>query len=132
MALAKFIGSTWTITPSGGALTAIGGVYGCSLQGGSADIDDITVAADTVQRIRLGLGDTGTFTLNVRRKFDDVGQAALLTMWTAGNSGVLVWTLPEGAGTLTMTVLVESMPNTVALGSHVQSAITLRVTGDIT
>lgn len=132
MAIAKFIGSTYQITPSGGALTTIGGVYSCSLQAGSSDIDDITVAADTVQRIRLGLGDSGTFTINVRRNFDDAGQAALLTMWANNTVGTLLWTLPGAAGTLSMQVYVQSMPNSVALGSHVQSAITFKITGNIT
>lgn len=132
MGIAKFIGSTYSITPSGGSLTAIGGVESWQIQSGGADIDDITVAADSIQQLRRGLSDAGSVTLNVVRKFADVGQAALVTMRNAGNTGVLVITPANTGGTITCTVMVEHIPFNIAIGGHATSGITLRITGAVT
>ncbi len=129
MALAQFLGGTWKITPQGGALTVIGGVYGCSFAGGGSDKDDITVADDTVTQIRRGLVNSSSFTLKVRRNLQNVGQIALLSMWTLNKTGVLLWTFPNTAGTATFNVYVQSVPNTVALGSHLISDIVFKVNG---
>lgn len=112
---------------------ALGGVTGVSgLGSGKAKEIDVTTLASVAKEFKIGLKDNGSFTLDLIRNGDDVGQIELLTELAAQTSKVMVITLPTSTNNVaTFTAFCTSLTSEIAADGVVMGKADMRITGEI-
>ena len=113
---------------------AINGIIGFSgLASGKAKEIDVTTLASTAKEFKIGLKDNGSFTLDMIRNGDDLGQVELLTKLAAQASASMVITLPTSTlNVATFNAYCVSLSTDVAADGVVMGKAEMRITGDIT
>jgi hypothetical protein len=127
-------GTTITVEDELTAAQTIGGhVSITGLASGAATEIDTTNLASTAKEFRQGLQDNGSFTLEVNRDYDDVGQAELIAMRAAQAARPFVITLPEGTtNTISFTGFCTSFTSDINADGIVTGSATIRISGDVT
>ncbi len=112
---------------------ALGGVVGLSgIGSGKAKEIDVTTLASTAKEFKIGLKDNGSFTIDLIRNGDDVGQIELLVELAAQLAKTMVITLPSSTlNVATFSAFCTSLTSDVQADGVVTGKADMRITGDI-
>lgn len=123
--------TTVSIDDSGGSPVTINGVKSITgIGSGSATEIDVTTLASTAKEFKPGLRDFGSFTMEVVRNQDDLGQKEMFDALAAQAVRTVIITLPSStANVITMECFVQSITTDVNADGVVMGTAHLRVTG---
>lgn len=112
---------------------AVGGVVSISgIASGSSTEIPVTTLASTAKEFKMGLRDNGSFTMEVIRNQDDLGQVELFDAQSSQTGATMVITLPTStANVLTFTAYVQSFSTDIGADDVVRGTVTMRISGDI-
>lgn len=112
---------------------AIAGVTGMTgLGSGKAKDIDVSTLASAAKEYRPGLQDFGSFTLDMIRSEDDLGQAAIATSLAAQLTHTMVIVLASGTiKTATFTCYVTSLTTDTASDEVAKGKAEFRITGAV-
>jgi len=107
--------------------TAISGIG----SGSAAEID-VTTLASTAKEFKMGLQDNGSFTIDLIRDEDDLGQVELRDAMANQAEREVIITLPTSTkNVFTFNAYVLSLTTDVAADGVVTGQATLRISGDV-
>lgn len=112
---------------------AVGGVISISgIASGSSTEIPVTTLASTAKEFKMGLRDNGSFTMEVIRNQDDLGQVELFNAQSSQTGATMVITLPTStANILTFTAYVQSFSTDIGADDVVRGTVTMRISGGV-
>ena len=124
-----------TITAAGTAtpvsFTAVGNLKDFSGFDGSASEIDVTNMASTAKEFRLGLVDSGQFSINIDYDSNNAGHIALRAKQVSGALSNFKLTLPN-AQNITFAGLVKKFNLAGGVDAVAKTSVDIRISGDVT
>jgi len=112
------------------AVTVNGIVSISGVGSGSATEIPVTTLASTAKEFKQGLRDFGSFTVEMIRNQDDLGQVEMFNALAAQATYTVVITLPSStANVITLSAFVTQITTDINADGVVTGTATLRVTG---
>lgn len=126
-------GVTVSIDDDLGAPVIINGVVSLAgIGSGTAAEIDVTTLASTAKEFKMGLQDFGSFTIELIRDNDDLGQAELLDAMDQQERRTFIITLPTSTLNVgTVEGYVVSVTSDIAKDGVVMGQATIRTTGKL-
>lgn len=125
-------GTEWEVENASNAFIAIANVRGFSdLDGGESSEPDVTHLLSEAKEYRVGLRDSGTFTLDVDWNDADPGHQRLAELRASRAVEQFRCTFSDGY-VLTFDGLVKRIPRSGAVDDVNRTQVTIRITGAVT